>query len=270
MYCYGSAQNAATKLNYVKSNNLVSMEVLQYSPGSYIISPYFKKASHFKIILRKRCWLKSLQISPPTLLRVEWSSRALGWTHASSSLPACSKDPKLHHHVWIHLPPPQKQHTQTCSGYSPWGRTASRQPGLWAAGCCRQKSLATGAQTFTSFPDKDQAPPPSWTFSLGNPRRVTPKRERFIATKLWNNNNNPKCQGLYFWVTSVKNYIFKSQGLFVAFWHTACWNCAYQGLWSISDSAKAFQQALCSYLSFHPCWPFTWATFSNNDLPLLI
>lgn len=55
MYCYGSAQNAATKLNYVKSNNLVSMEVLQYSPGSYIISPYFKKASHFKIILRKRC-----------------------------------------------------------------------------------------------------------------------------------------------------------------------------------------------------------------------
>lgn len=55
---------------------------------------------------------------------------------------------------------------------------------------------------------------------------------------------------------SVKDYIFKSQGLFVAFWHTACWNCAYQGLWSISDSTMAFQHVLCL------TWAFTHAGHS--------
>lgn len=136
------------------------MEVLQENP---IAIPSTLTSRRHKTVLWKKCWHFRAQIAgrsapPPPPLWVGWNSRALGKTHASSFLPACSEDSKLHHHLWMHLPSPQEQHTQSCSVHFPRGGRASRQPGPSATGCCRGKSLAAKAQPSPSFPVGDQAP----------------------------------------------------------------------------------------------------------------
>lgn len=137
------------------------MEVLHDNPIAIPSTLTSRRYHLFKIILGKRCWpFKALKLlEDPPLLWVGRNSRALGKTHASSFLPACSKDSKLHHHLWIHLPPPpREQRTQSRSVRFPRGGRVSRQPGLSAAGCCREKSLAARAQPSSSFPARDQAP----------------------------------------------------------------------------------------------------------------
>lgn len=122
----------------------------------------------------------------------------------------------------------------------------SRQPGLSAAGCCRGKSLAAKPQPSLTSLAGDHAPTFPHPEQNFQPRAILGGTHQrcgtFIAIKTPKGKKKIKKEGR----TSIEELFFKSQGLFVAFWHTAHWNCAYQMLQGFSNGAMAFQHVLCS------------------------